>query len=82
MSFLLTVFFFIWIVNLFGLTPIGSNVTNNIAVTLVNNSYLFNHNIYTNKKLLGSYFWIGVPVPMKILLKPIELLGTIIKPFH
>ena len=33
MSFLLTVFFFIWIINLFGLTPLGVNVTNNIAVT-------------------------------------------------
>ena len=33
MSFLLTVFFFIWFVNLFGLTPFGSNVTNSIAVT-------------------------------------------------
>ena len=35
MSYLLTVFFFVWVVNLFGLTPIGINVTNNIAVTRI-----------------------------------------------
>ena len=33
MSFLLTVFFFVWFLNLFGLTPLGINVTGNIAVT-------------------------------------------------
>ena len=33
MSFLLTVFFFIWFLNLLGLTPLGVNVTGNIAVT-------------------------------------------------
>ena len=34
MGFLLTVFFFIWILNLLGLTPLGFNVTGNIAVTV------------------------------------------------
>ena len=33
MPFLLTVFFFIWFLNMFGLTPLGVNVTGNIAVT-------------------------------------------------
>src|SRR5690606_40980857 len=33
MSYLLTIFFFIWFLNLFGLTPLGTNVTGNIAVT-------------------------------------------------
>lgn len=33
MGFLLTVFFFIWISNLVGLTPLGFNVTGQIAVT-------------------------------------------------
>ena len=83
MSFLLTVFFFIWIVNLFGLTPIGSNVTNNIAVTasLAILTYLIT-TFTANKSYWGHIFWMpGVPVPMKILLAPIELLGTIIKPF-
>ena len=33
MSFLLTIFFFIWFLNMFGLTPLGVNITGNIAVT-------------------------------------------------
>ena len=31
MPMLLTVFFFIWFLNMFGLTPLGVNVTGNIA---------------------------------------------------
>lgn len=83
MSFLLTVFFFIWFVNLFGLTPIGSNITNNIAVTasLAVLTYLIT-TFTANKNYWGHIFWMpGVPGPMKIILAPIELLGTIIKPF-
>jgi F-type H+-transporting ATPase subunit a len=34
MGFLLTVFFFIWILNLLGMTPLGVNVTGNISVTV------------------------------------------------
>lgn len=83
MSFLLTVFFFIWFVNLFGLTPVGSNVTNNIAVTasLALLTYLIT-TFTANKNYWGHIFWMpGVPTPMKVILAPIELLGTIIKPF-
>ncbi|WP_242203367.1 F0F1 ATP synthase subunit A [Aestuariivivens insulae] len=83
MSYLLTVFFFVWIVNLFGLVPIGMNVTNNIAVTLC--LALITYVITTfsgNKDYWKHIFWMpGVPVPMKIILAPIELLGTFIKPF-
>lgn len=83
MSYLLTVFFFIWIVNLFGLTPLGMNVTNNIAVTfaLAIITYLIT-TFSGNKNYWKHIFWMpGVPVPMKIILAPIELLGTFIKPF-
>ena len=83
MSFLLTVFFFIWIINLFGLTPLGVNVTNNISVTfsLALLTYLIT-TFTANKSYWGHIFWMpGVSVPMKIMLAPIELLGTIIKPF-
>ena len=83
MSYLLTVFFFVWIVNLFGLTPIGMNVTNNIAVTfcLAIITYLIT-TFSGNKNYWKHIFWMpGVPVPMKIILAPIELLGTFIKPF-
>ncbi|MBC3758462.1 F0F1 ATP synthase subunit A [Hyunsoonleella sp. SJ7] len=83
MSYLLTVFFFVWIINLFGLTPIGMNVTNNIAVTLC--LALITYFITTfsgNANYWKHIFWMpGVPWPMKIVLAPIELLGTFIKPF-
>ena len=83
MSFLLTVFFFIWFVNLFGLTPFGSNVTNSIAVTASLAILTYVITTFTaNKNYWGHIFWMpGVPTPMKLVLAPIELLGTIIKPF-
>jgi len=83
MSYLLTIFFFVWFLNLFGLTPLGVNVTGNIAVTfgLALLTFLIT-NLTGNKNYWGHIFWMpGVPVPMKILLAPIELLGVIIKPF-
>lgn len=83
MSYLLTVFFFIWLVNLLGLTPLGINVTGNIAVTLALSLFTLVITLFTSKKYYWKHiFWMpGVPVPMKILLAPIELLGVIIKPF-
>ena len=83
MSYLLTVFFFIWFVNLAGMTPLGINITGNIAVTfaLALITYLITQ-FTANKNYWGHIFWMpGVPVPMKLVLMPIELLGTIIKPF-
>lgn len=83
MSYLLTVFFFVWFLNIFGLTPLGINVTGNIAITfgLAIITFLIT-NISANKYYWGHIFWMpGVPVFMKIVLIPIELLGIIIKPF-
>lgn len=83
MSYLLTIFFFIWFLNLIGLSPLGVNVTGNIAVTasLALLTYLIT-TLTGNKTYWGHIFWMpGVPVLMKIVLAPIELLGTIIKPF-
>ncbi len=83
MPYLLTVFFFIWIINLLGLTPLGINVTNNIAVTLALALVTYFLTTFTaNKNYWGHIFWMpGVPWPMRIILAPIELLGTLIKPF-
>jgi len=83
MSYLLTVFVFIWFINLTGLTPLGINVTGNIAVTFALALMTF---IITQVSAKSTYwkhiFWMpGVPVPMKIILAPIELLGVFIKPF-
>lgn len=83
MPYLLTVFFFIWILNLLGLTPLGANVTGNIAITAALALVTYFITTFTAKKDYWKHiFWMpGVPVPMKIVLMPIELLGTIIKPF-
>jgi F-type H+-transporting ATPase subunit a len=83
MSYLLTIFFFVWFLNIFGLTPLGVNVTGNIAITagLALITYLIT-TFTANKNYWGHIFWMpGVPAPMKLVLAPIELLGTIIKPF-
>ena len=83
MPYLLTIFFFIWFVNLFGLTPLGVNLTGNIAITsaLAILTYLIT-TFSGNKNYWKHIFWMpDVPVFMKIVLAPIELLGTLIKPF-
>jgi F-type H+-transporting ATPase subunit a len=83
MSYLLTIFFFVWFLNLMGLTPLGVNVTGNIAVTFGLSLLTFLvTNLTANRNYWGHIFWMpGVPLPMKILLAPIELLGVVIKPF-
>jgi len=83
MSYLLTIFFFVWFLNIFGLTPFGINVTGNIAVTACLALITFLITTFTAKKSYwGHIFWMpGVPVPMKFILAPIELLGMFIKPF-
>jgi F-type H+-transporting ATPase subunit a len=83
MPYLLTIFFFVWFVNLLGLTPLGVNITGNLAVTagLAVLTYLIT-TFSANKNYWKHIFWMpGVPTLMKIVLAPIELLGTLIKPF-
>tara|TARA_B100001175_G_scaffold165722_2_gene140472 strand:+ start:1337 stop:2431 length:1095 start_codon:yes stop_codon:yes gene_type:complete len=83
MAYLLTLFFFVWFLNLLGLTPLGINVTGNIAVTFCLALTTFIITTLVGKKHYWKHiFWMpGVPWPMKIILAPIELLGLIIKPF-
>ncbi len=84
MPYLLTVFFFIWILNLLGLTPIGFNVTGQIAVTVC--LALFTAVIYLmngSKDFWQHTLWMpGVPVVLRPILAVIELVGfVLIKPF-
>ncbi len=83
MVYLLTAFFYIWILNLLGLTPLGFNVTGNIAVTVCLALITFIVVQFSgNKNYWKHIFWMpGVPIPMKILLMPIEVLGMFTKPF-
>ena len=83
MPYLLTVFFFIWFNNLFGLFPAGANLTGNIAVTLVLAVITFLITTFSgNKTYWGHIFWTpGVPLPLRIIILPIEILGMFTKPF-
>lgn len=83
MGYLLTLFFFVWFLNLLGLTPLGINVTGNIAVTFCLALITFViTNVSGKKEYWKHIFWMpGVPWPMKIVLAPIEFLGVLIKPF-
>jgi F-type H+-transporting ATPase subunit a len=83
MSYLLTIFFFVLFLNIFGLTPLGINATGNLTITfaLALITFLIT-NLSANKNYWGHIFWMpGVPKPMRIILAPIELLGVFIKPF-
>ena len=89
MSFLLTVFFFVWFLNILGLTPLGINVTGNIAVTFSLAIFTFLFTNLTGTKdywlhifdPLGSTMKWYAKVPLYIILIPIEVLGIFIKPF-
>ena len=84
MPYLLTIFFFIWINNIFGLIPIlnGANLSGNIAFTMVLALFTFIITTFSgNKNYWKHIFWMpGVPVPMKLFLMPIELIGIFTKP--
>ena len=89
MPFLLTIFFFIWFLNMFGLTPLGVNVTGNIAVTTALAILVFLLTNFTGTKDYWKHIfdplgdgmpWIG-KIFIYIILVPIEILGMFIKPF-
>jgi F-type H+-transporting ATPase subunit a len=85
MPYLLTVFFFIWIANLLGLIPIfpgGANFTGNIAITMCLALITFLITTFTG----NGHYWRhifampGVPIPILIILTPIEIMGMFLKP--
>ena len=86
MPYLLTVFFFILINNLLGLIPIlpgGANVTGNLAVTgtLAIITFVIT-TLSANKHYWRHVFAMpGVPIPVLIILTPIEILGIFLRPF-
>ncbi|HSZ26151.1 MAG TPA: F0F1 ATP synthase subunit A [Cytophagaceae bacterium] len=83
LPYLLTVFFFIWFNNLLGLIPGGANLTGNIAVTMVLAVITFLlTNLSANKNYWKHIFWTpGVPLPLRVILLPIEVVGIFTKPF-
>jgi F-type H+-transporting ATPase subunit a len=84
LPFIMSLFFFILGLNLFGQIPFlgGSNVTGNLAFTMVLAIIAF---IVTN--LSGNaHYWKhilwppGVPLYVKVILVPVEIMGVFIKP--
>lgn len=82
MPYLLTLFFFIWFSNLIGLMPGSANLTGNIAVTLSLAVFTFIIvNFSGNKNYWTHIFWTpGVPLPLRIIILPVELIGIFTKP--
>lgn len=85
MPFLLTIFFFIFVNNLFGLIPIfpgGANVTGNIAIAMVLATLIFlTVNLKAKKQYWKHIFLPDVPIWMYVIIIPIEILGLVLKPF-
>jgi F-type H+-transporting ATPase subunit a len=83
LPYLLTIFFFILINNIFGLIPGTANVTGNIAFTLVLGVISFIVMLASSNK----HFWLhifnppGVPLGVKFILVPVEFMSLFLKPF-
>lgn len=82
MPFLLTIFFFILINNIFGLIPGSANVTGNIAFTAVLGVItFFVINLSGNKHYWGHIFNPPVPFGIKFIMVPVEILSIFTKAF-
>lgn len=83
LPYLLTVFFFILINNIFGLIPGSANVTGNIAFTAVLGLISFVVIMFSSNKHYWGHIFNppGVPIGVKLILVPVEFLSVFIKPF-
>ncbi|MDY3528816.1 F0F1 ATP synthase subunit A [Riemerella anatipestifer] len=87
--YLVTLFLFIWIVNLLGLIPGAANVSGNIAFTMVLAVLTFIIVTFSGKKTYWSHIfdplgnnmpWAGKAL-VYVILVPVEILGMFTKPF-
>lgn len=83
LPYLLTLFFFILFGNLLGLLPGAANLTGNIAVTMTLAVLTFIiTNVSGNKNYWSHIFWTpGVPLPLRVIILPVEIIGMFTKPF-
>ncbi|MCX7606162.1 MAG: F0F1 ATP synthase subunit A [Bacteroidia bacterium] len=83
LPYLLTVFSFIWLSNLFGLTPLNSNIMGNITLTFLLALLTFLLVQLNGTKAYWQHiFWYpGMPVWLKLFMMPIELISMFTKPF-
>lgn len=83
LPYILTLFFFILFGNLLGLLPGSANLTGNIAITatLAVITFLIT-NFSGNAAYWKHIFWTpGVPLPLRIIILPVEIIGIFTKPF-
>jgi F-type H+-transporting ATPase subunit a len=82
LPYLLTVFFFILINNVFGLIPGTANVTGNIAFTIVLGLISFAVILASSNKHYWSHIFNppGMPLLVKFILVPVEFVSVFIKP--
>lgn len=83
LPYLLTIFFFILINNIFGLIPGSANVSGNIAFTAVLGVISFIVILASSNKHYWGHIFNppGVPLGVKFILVPVEFLSVFIKPF-
>ncbi len=81
--YLLSLFFFIWFNNLLGLIPTGANASGNIAFTLTLAVFtMLVTNFSANRHYWKHIFWTpGVPLPLRVIMLPVEVIGIFTKPF-
>ena len=82
LPYLLTVFFFILTCNLLGLVPFGATATSNLMITCVLAAFTFVLTQFNGSKAYWRHvFWPpGMPVAVKLLLIPTEIMGLFTKP--
>jgi len=84
MPFLLTTFFFIWVANILGMIPFigGFNIMGTLGVTIVLATIVFIITTVNGKPYYWTHiFWPhGVPLPIKFILVPIEIISIFMKP--
>lgn len=80
--YLLTLFFFILFGNMLGLLPGAANLTGNIAVTLVLAVFTFVITNFSGNRHYWNHIFNtpGVPLPLKIIIVPVEIIGIFTKP--
>ncbi|HEY6006494.1 MAG TPA: F0F1 ATP synthase subunit A [Anaeromyxobacter sp.] len=84
--YLVTAFFFILFVNLFGMIPYAATATGNIAVTLALATFTFLVTQYAAIRAMGLGAWLkhltgGVALWLWPIMIPVEILGLFTKPF-
>lgn len=87
--YLVTLFLFVWIINLLGLIPGAANVSGNIAFTMVLAVLTFVIVTFSGKKTYWSHIFdpLGKSMPLGgkllvyLILVPVEILGMFTKPF-